>query len=119
MGKDKYRDFHYDFLEKYVQGRYQSFDGFRVRYAFDNGYGASVVCHSGSYGGPEGLFEIAVLDNKTGKLLYDTPITGDVLGYCTQKEVENTLINILGLYPKNGEKPAIVETYKKGGFEFL
>ena len=29
------------------------------RYYFSNGLGASVVCHSGSYGGNEGLFELA------------------------------------------------------------
>ena len=31
---------------------------------FDNGYGASVACHTGSYGGDEGLFEMALTDDE-------------------------------------------------------
>ena len=32
-----------------------------VRYYCDNGYGLSVACHEHSYGGKEGLYEIALL----------------------------------------------------------
>jgi hypothetical protein len=60
---------------------------------FENGYGASVVCHTMSYGGKLGLYELAVLD-KQGNLTYDTPITSDVIGYLTPKEVTNYLIKI-------------------------
>lgn len=52
---------------------------------FDNGYGVSVVCTPYSYGGSEGLFELAVLFD--GSLCYDTPVTSDVLGYLTPKQV--------------------------------
>lgn len=52
---------------------------------FDNGYGVSVVCSKYSYGGSEGLFELAVLFN--GELCYDTPVTSDVLGYLTPEQV--------------------------------
>ena len=49
-------------------------------YKFDNGYGASVVCHSGSYGGNKGLYEIAVLD-----------LTGDfVLQYTNNRRCHRT-----------------------------
>jgi hypothetical protein len=66
------------------------------RISFDNGYGASVVSHQYSYGGRAGLFELAVLD-KNGKLTYDTPITSDVKGYLTPKDVTEILIQIQGL----------------------
>lgn len=66
------------------------------RIFFDNGYGASVVSHQYSYGGKDGLFELAVLD-KNGKLTYDTPITSDVLGYLTPEKVTEKLIEIQDL----------------------
>ena len=64
---------------------------------FDNGYGASIVCHDMSYGGPlvEGernLYELAVLHND--ELCYDTPITDDVLGWQTMEEINKTLKEI-------------------------
>ena len=66
-----------------------------IQYIFkaENGYGASIVQHLYSYGGNCGLWEIAVLD-KEGKITYDTDITGDVLGYLSEKEVNETLIKI-------------------------
>ncbi len=48
-----------------------------VRYYCDNGYGLSVACHEHSYGGKEGLYEIALL--KGDKL--------DVRGWLTKSEV--------------------------------
>ena len=33
------------------------------RYNFENGLGASVACHTGSYGGPEGLYEMMLTVN--------------------------------------------------------
>ena len=63
---------------------------------FENGYGASVVKHSGSYGGNQGLYEIAVLDSD-GDLCYDTPITDDVIGYANEDKVKDTLDRIKSL----------------------
>jgi hypothetical protein len=68
-------------------------DGIIARITFDNGYGASVVRHEYSYGGKDGLYELAVLSNE-GELTYDTPITDDVLGYLTTNEVTEILIKI-------------------------
>jgi hypothetical protein len=63
---------------------------------FPNGYAASIVQGPHTYGGPLGLYEIAVFD-KDGQITYDTPITNDVLGHLSENEVEKTLIDIKNL----------------------
>jgi len=63
---------------------------YRKVFTFPNGYGASVVSHQYTYGGKEGLFEVAVLD-RHGDLTYTTPITSDVLGFLSFAEVGETL----------------------------
>ncbi len=70
--------------------------GKKTRVHFKNGYGASVVCHDFSYGGKDGLYELAVLfDNE---LHYDNPVAnGDVRGYLTEEEVTELLIQIQNL----------------------
>lgn len=70
-----------------------------IRYLFDfgNGYGASVVRHSFSYGGSQGLWELAVLLMKNGEsqgLAYDTPVTGDVEGHLSEEDVQRLLEEI-------------------------
>jgi hypothetical protein len=69
------------------------YNGVQCRISFENGFGASVVKHSFSYGGKDGLYELAVL-NSSGNLTYDTPITDDVLGYLTEQDVTEILIKI-------------------------
>ena len=64
--------------------------GKKSRMHFDNGYGVSVVSHSYSYGGRDGLYEIAVLDSND-ELTYDTPVTNDVIGYLTEEDVSNVM----------------------------
>lgn len=68
-------------------------DGVISRITFDNGYGASVVKHEHSYGGDKGLYELAVLD-KDGNLIYDTPITDDVIGYLRPEDVTDVMEKI-------------------------
>jgi hypothetical protein len=72
------------------------FGGVQKVYRFPNEYGASVIKHDHSYGGADGLWELAVLD-KAGELCYDTPITSDVLGWLTWEEVEENLTKIKNL----------------------
>ena len=60
--------------------------GVRSRMIFENGYGVSVVSHTYSYGGKDGLFEVAVLD-EDGDLTYNTPVTNDVIGFLNPDEV--------------------------------
>jgi len=75
-------------------------DGVQHVYEFPNGYGASVIKHDYSYGGKDGLWELAVLNfdlDREGALDYNTDITGDVLGYLSWKNVENYLQEIMEL----------------------
>jgi hypothetical protein len=65
-------------------------------YKFDNGYGASVVCGLGTYGGTNGLFEVAVLDSN-GSITYNTPIAGDVIGWLDFADVADVLNKIKAL----------------------
>jgi hypothetical protein len=65
-------------------------------YKFENGYGASVVKHDFSYGGKDGLWELAVLDSED-ELCYHTPITQDVIGYLGWQKVELYLEEIKAL----------------------
>lgn len=60
---------------------------------FSNGYGASIVQTPHTYGGLNGLYELAVF-GKDGHITYDTPITDDVLGYLTEDDVTKTLKQI-------------------------
>lgn len=76
-------------------------NGKRARVYFQNGYGASIVSNDHSYGGLKGLYELAILKND--KLCYDTPISSDVLGYLSEKDVEDYLQRIENLPPDNEE----------------
>ena len=71
----------------------QFLDGVKSTFHFDNGYGVSVVRHRFSYGNKLGLYELAILD-KNNDLVYNTPITNDVLGYLNEDEVSNTMIKV-------------------------
>ena len=80
--------------------------GIQFVYNYENGYGASVVRFPGSYGHEKKLWELAVLEYNPKKdcwdLTYDTPITDDVEGYLTErditkalKRIENMMIEVL------------------------
>ena len=66
--------------------------GIVSRTQFDNGYEVSVVKSEYSYGGKDGLYELAIF--KDDEICYDTPITNDVLGYLSDKDVTEVLIKI-------------------------
>lgn len=63
-------------------------------YRFDNGYGASVVQSSMSYG-----TELAVIkwDGEDWDLCYDTEITDDVIGWLTDEMLADLLDRIEAL----------------------
>ena len=71
----------------------------RAREFFSNGYGVSVIIGTFSYGGDEGLYECAVLkgNKHDSSLCYDTPITNDVIGYCTPEKVTEIMKQIQNL----------------------
>lgn len=75
-------------LERGING------GIQKIYRFDNGYGASVVRHLFSYGGGQGLWEMALLsfDDTSWHVAYrDDFADGDVAGYLSDKEVLDLL----------------------------
>jgi hypothetical protein len=70
--------------------------GVRSRMMFENGFGVSVVSHTYSYGGKDGLFEVAVLD-EDGDLTYNTPVTNDVIGFLNPDEVTDIMEQVQNL----------------------
>jgi hypothetical protein len=66
--------------------------GITSRTKFKNGYEASVVKSEYSYGGRDGLYELAIF--KDDEICYDTPITDDVIGYLTEDGVTETFVKI-------------------------
>lgn len=74
--------------KNYTVERKDIHDGAQIIYRFPNGYGASVVEHSLSYG-----LEIAVLDSND-KITYDTQITDDVIGYNTPESAAEIITQI-------------------------
>lgn len=83
--------------------------GIQRIYKFDNGYGASAVrlYYEGEYltiTNNERQWELAVLKfNKndkaeegkfSGKLVYDTPLTTDVIGYLNERKLQKVLRKI-------------------------
>jgi len=79
-------------MKIYLKETNKVHDGIQKVYSFPNGYGASVVKHSYSYGGKDNKWELAVL--KDGDLCYNTDITSDVLGYLNDPEVDSYLRQI-------------------------
>ena len=65
------------------------------RLYFENGYGVSVVKTNYSYGGKDGLYELAIFKND--ELCYDTPITDDVMGYLSPEDVTDIMSKIQAL----------------------
>ena len=66
----------------------------RIKVKYENGYGASIIRNSGSYGFPH-LWELAV--TKDDELCYSTAVTDDVLGWLTPEGVATTLLKIKAL----------------------
>jgi hypothetical protein len=75
--------------------------GVQYVFRFENGYGASVVKGPWTYGGPQDLWELAVLrffgNSDAYDLEYGTEITDDVLGWRDDEEIRELLLRIKGL----------------------
>lgn len=83
--------------------------GGQAMFRFANGYGASIIMSSSSYGGNNGLFELAVItftgggfDDWNWSLCYDTPVTDDVIGWLEADELQELLDKIEAL-PARGQ----------------
>ena len=70
-----------------------------ARHFFPNGYGVSVVQFTTPFGAGSGLYELAVIKGveENWEICYDTPITGDVIGYLSEEEVEDLLLQVENL----------------------
>jgi hypothetical protein len=68
---------------------------------YTNGYGISIISNVFSYGGRDGLFEIAVLigDEDMYEICYTTPIASDVIGHLTSEEVNSIIIEDIKKLP--------------------
>jgi hypothetical protein len=69
------------------------------KFRFENGFGASVAKGEFTYGGTKDLFELGVIkfDGNNSFLVYDTPITDEVIGWLTNDEVLELLERIKNL----------------------
>jgi len=82
------------------------FDGTQVVLQFGDEYELSVVSHSGSYGGRDGLYEIAPF--KHGSLTEMPGITAEgdtVKGYLTESDVDAIIVKMISI---TGKEPTQV-----------
>jgi len=79
-----------------IIGMDENRDGVYARMMFENGYGISVIKSSFSYGGKNGLYELAVLDTD-GEITYETDVTDDVIGHLTPEQVTETMAFVQAL----------------------
>lgn len=75
----------------------------RQQWIFTTRHGLEVSVTRGSttFGGSQGLFELAILED--GLCCYTTPITSDVLGYLSESEVLEVLDQAAVLIQRDGE----------------
>ena len=95
-----------DNFKKYLVGETHDvnrYTGDHMLYRFENDLGASVVRKIGTYGYEDGLYELAVIKWFDGvsesdwDLVYDTPITSDVIGWLDESDIDKLLERIKNL----------------------
>jgi hypothetical protein len=74
---------------------HQNWEGVIATHKFGNGYSASVIKSEHSYGGRDGKYELAVIYGN--EIVYDTPITDDVLGWLSEEDVTDAMERIANL----------------------
>lgn len=77
--------------------------GVKALHRFANGYSASVIRTPHSYGGEEGLYELAV--RRGNSLDYTTPVIDDVEGWLSEDDVTRLLREIEALPAAPDEGP--------------
>jgi len=81
---------------------FNKLDGWVRIFRFPNDYGVSIARHKYSYGSEEGLVEVGVIKyHDVGifdyELVYDTPITDDVIGRCDEQKVIDIMTRVYRL----------------------
>ena len=71
--------------------------GTQIVVRFPNGFGASIINHSFSYGTEIGVISFESLDIFDFELTYSTPVTNDVLGWQSTEDVIEVLNQISAL----------------------
>ena len=74
-------------FKKHISG-----NGVQAKMAFDNGFDISVIKCAGSYGGEDGLYEMAIYYGK--EITYNTHITDDVLGHQTEDDITKAMKDV-------------------------
>lgn len=89
----------FDDLQFNVKRGALSDDDLQAVMFFDNGRGVSVIRGPFSYGGDQGLYELAVLKVTEGgwELDYSTSITNDVEGYLNPHDVTRLMQEVQSL----------------------
>jgi hypothetical protein len=89
-------NFSADFTKHLPVGSKRIHDGIGFTFRFLNGYGASVVQHSGSYGGKSGLWELAVIkwDGDDWDFDETTVVASDMVGWLSWDSVVTKLDEI-------------------------
>lgn len=87
-------------------------EGIHAKIFFLNGYGASIVKTHSSYGGEDGLWELAVMKGTEGDntVCYSSLITDDVIGHLTEHGVSRLLAHIKNLPPSESIVPRICKS---------
>jgi hypothetical protein len=79
----------------------------RFKVWFANNRGVSVSRSDTSYGGRDGLYELAVLGKTVNgyDLDYSTSVTDNVVGYLEWPDIEKLLLQVQALPPRNLQDP--------------
>jgi len=81
----------------------QLFDGVQSIVKFGKDYELSIVKHSSSYGGTQGLYEIAVFFEGEQKEMSGITREGDtVRGFLTEQEVDGIMLKMMALTGEDG-----------------
>lgn len=72
---------------------------YQAKVFFQNGYGASVIYGYGVYGTDEAPYELAIIkgNDEDFEIIYDTPITDNVVSYQTAEQITELLEKIEAL----------------------
>ena len=81
-------------MKEFIVAQKSIHGGTQTVYRFSNGYGASVVEHSFSYGLELAVIKFLSADNSHFDLTYDTPVTSDVVGHLDQDSLKDILSQI-------------------------